>query len=395
MSDTVAAERGGNLDPADVARFRDVAGEFLQRHVLPDYAEWEAVGRPSAEVWKEAGRAGLLCPSAPENLGGLGLRDFRLNAVIGEQMAKFGVTSPNFRVHNDMVLPYLLEFGTDDQRQRWIPGMCSGDLIGAIAITEPGAGSDVANLRLGARAVEGGFILSGQKEYISNGMSAALILTAVRTQEGAGRRGLSLLMVEDDPGGGALQRHQLRKMGLSAQDTASLFFDDVFVPAENLIGRLDEGFVHLMQMLPHERLSVAIDAVATARAALDEVTVHALDRRIFGATHADLQNTRIWLGEMATTVAVGESFVESCIANINRGTLTANQAAMAKWWTTEMLWTTVDRSLQLHGGFGYMSESLIARRFLDARIRRISGGSNEALKDLIGRGLLKDRAARR
>ena len=340
------------------------------------------------EVFAKAGGHGFLGMAVPEEHGGAGVDDFRFNAVLSEEAQRAGLGSVHLgmSVHSDICLPYFLSYATDEQKQRWLPGLVSGELIAAIAMTEPGTGSDLAGIATAAARKDGEYVVNGAKTFITNGINADLVITAVRTDRGERHRGLSLLVVERGTPGFERGRN-LEKIGTHAQDTAELFFDDARVPAENLLGNEGEGFAYLVSNLPQERLSIAVAAVAAAEAAVGWTVEYVRDRKAFGTPIGSFQNTRFELAEMRTEVDVGQAYVDRCVEALNAGELTAEDAAGAKWWCTELQGRVVDRCLQLHGGYGYMLEYPIARAYADARVTRIYGGSNEIMKEIVGRAM--------
>jgi alkylation response protein AidB-like acyl-CoA dehydrogenase len=308
--------------------------------------------------------------------------------VLSEEAQRAGLGSVHLgmSVHSDICLPYFLSYATDEQKQRWLPGLVNGELIAAIAMTEPGTGSDLAGISATAARKGGEYVVNGGKTFITNGINADLVITAVRTDRSERHRGLSLLVVERDTPGFECGRN-LEKIGTHAQDTAELFFDDAHVPVENLLGSEGEGFAYLVSNLPQERLSIAVAAVAAAEAALGWTVEYVRDRKAFGVPIGSFQNTRFELAEMRTEVDVGQAYVDRCVEALNAGELTAEDAAGAKWWCTELQGRVVDRCLQLHGGYGYMLEYPIARAYADARVTRIYGGSNEIMKEIVGRAM--------
>jgi alkylation response protein AidB-like acyl-CoA dehydrogenase len=369
--------------------FRASWRTFLEREVAPRYEEWERERLVPREVFAQAGGHGFLGMAVPEDHGGAGVNDFRFNVVLSEEAQRMALGSVHLgmSVHSDICLPYFLRYATEDQKQRWLPGLASGDLIAAIAMTEPGTGSDLAGISTAAAREAGEYVVNGAKTFITNGINADLVITAVRTDRSERHRGLSLLVVERDTPGFERGRN-LEKIGTHAQDTAELFFDDARVPAENLLGSEGEGFAYLVSNLPQERLSIAVAGVAAAAAALDWTIEYVRDRKAFGAPIGSFQNTRFELAEMRTEVEVGQAYVDRCVEALNAGQLTAEDAAGAKWWCTELQGRVVDRCLQLHGGYGYMLEYPIARAYADARVTRIYGGSNEIMKEIVGRSML-------
>jgi alkylation response protein AidB-like acyl-CoA dehydrogenase len=368
--------------------FRASWRTFLEREVAPHYEQWERERLVPREVFAKAGGHGFLGMAVPEEHGGAGVDDFRFNVVLSEEAQRGGLGSVHLgmSVHSDICLPYFMRYATEEQKERWLPGLASGDLIAAIAMTEPGTGSDLAGISAAAARKGGEYVVNGAKTFITNGINADLVITAVRTDRGERHRGLSLLVVERDTPGFERGRN-LEKIGTHAQDTAELFFDDARVPAENLLGNEGEGFAYLVSNLPQERLSIAVAAVAAAEAALGWTVEYVRERKAFGAPIGSFQNTRFELAEMRTDVDVGQAYVDRCVEALNAGELTAEDAAGAKWWCTELQGRVVDRCLQLHGGYGYMLEYPIARAYADARVTRIYGGSNEIMKEIVGRSM--------
>ena len=371
--------------------FRKTVRTFLEREVNPFHEQWEKDGLVPREAWRKAGDAGLLCFDVPEEYGGPGVRDFRYNLVVAEELTRAGASGPGFSVHTDIIVPYLTSLGTEEQKRRWLPGCVSGELITAIAMTEPGAGSDLQGIRTTARPTktddgEDAFVLNGSKTFISNGINADLVIVVARTDPDAGHLGFSLLVVERGMAGFERGRN-LEKVGLKAQDTAELSFDDVVVPRANLLGEEGQGFIYLMQNLPQERLSIAMIAGAAVQRVLDLCLDYVKTREAFGRPIGKFQNTRFAIAEMATEAHVCQVFVDDCVRRHNEGTLDTTLAAMAKWWTTELQTKVADRGVQLHGGYGYMLEYPIARAFVDSRIQTIYGGTTEVQKEIIGRSL--------
>ncbi|HAJ34832.1 MAG TPA: acyl-CoA dehydrogenase [Chloroflexi bacterium] len=367
-------------------RFRDAFQRFLEKEILPFHQQWEHDGIVPREVWRKAGALGFLCFEAPEVLGGLAERDYRYHAVIAEALSYYGATGIGFGLHSSIVLPYILHYGTSAQQQRWIPRMVTGEWIGAIAMTEPAAGSDLAGIRTTAIRRGDYYVVNGQKTFITNGINSDLVITVVKTDPTQRHKGVSLLVIERGMAGFTRGRN-LDKIGLKAQDTAELFFDNVRVPVDNLLGEEGKGFYYLMQRLPQERLDIAVTAVAACEAALDMTLRYCKERTAFGQPIGAFQNTRFKLAEMKTEVQVARVFVDRCIEALNAGELTAEEAAMAKWWTTDLQKRVMDECLQLHGGYGYMLEYPIAKYYLDARVQAIYGGTNEIMKEVIGRGM--------
>jgi len=366
--------------------FRSTARAFMEKEVAPFHDQWEKDGIVPREVWAKAGRAGLLAFEVPEEYGGAGVDDFRFNAVLIEEITRIGASGPGFTLHNDITVPYLLHLGTEEQKQRWMPGCVSGELITAIAMTEPGAGSDLQGIRTTAVDKGDHFVLNGTKIFITNGINADLVIVVAKTDPEAGAHGISLLVVERGMEGFTRGRN-LDKMGMKAQDTAELVFDNVIVPKENLLGELNQGFIHLMTELPRERISVAMVAVAATERVLELCLDYAKTREAFGKPIGKFQNTRFVMAEMATEAHIARVFINDCITKLNAGEVDTSLASMAKWWTTELQKRTVDAGVQIHGGYGYMNEYPIAKAYVDSRIQTIYGGTTEIQKEIIGRFL--------
>jgi len=366
-------------------QFRDTVRRFIADHVAEQHPRWEEQGYVDREVWLQAGRAGLLCTSIPEEYGGIG-GDRLASIVVMEELAAAVANGPGFGLHSEIVAPYLLHYGTDEQKHRFLPAMTRGEMIGAIAMTEPAAGSDLQGIRTTAERRGDDYVLNGSKTFITNGWLSDLVIVVAKTDPSAGAKGISLLLVERGMGGFE-KGQRLKKAGLKAQDTAELFFNDVRVPASNLLGRTGEGFVFLMQQLPWERLQIAISAVAAARATLQRTVAYVGERRAFGSTVASFQNTRYSLADIATEVEVGQVFVDRCIELLEAGKLDSATASMAKLWCTEMQFRAIDACVQLHGGYGYMWEYPVTRAWADARVQRIYGGTSEVMKELIARSI--------
>jgi len=366
-------------------QFRDTVRRFLEREVAPHHARWEDQGYVDREVWTKAGAAGLLCTSMPESFGGADA-DKLYAVVLFEEIARQGFTGLGFSLHSEIVAPYVLAYGTDAQKRRFLPGMARGEIIGAIAMSEPAAGSDLQGVR--STAVDQGdhYLLNGSKTFITNGWHADLVIVVAKTDPGAGAKGTSLLLLERGmPGFEKGQR--LKKVGMKAQDTSELFFDNVRVPKENVLGEVNRGFVYLMQELPWERLQIAISAVAAAQAAVDQTVAYTKERKAFGTTVASFQNTRFTLAELQTEVQVARVFVDRCIDLLMHGKLDTATASMAKYWCSDLQCKVIDACVQLHGGYGYMWEYPIARAWADARVQRIYGGTNEIMKEVITRSM--------
>ncbi|WP_069169809.1 acyl-CoA dehydrogenase family protein [Streptomyces griseus] len=367
--------------------FRETVRTFLAREVLPSYDQWEQDRIVPREAWLAAGRQGLLGLAVPEEYGGGGETDFRYSAVLAEEFTRAGASGLALGLHNDIVGPYLTGLATEEQKRRWLPGFCSGATITAIAMTEPGAGSDLQGIRTGAEDKGDHWLLNGSKTFISNGILADLVIVVARTSPEGGAKGLSLLVVERGAEGFERGRN-LDKIGQRSQDTAELFFHDVRVPKENLLGERDGAFVHLMTRLAQERMGIAVAGIAAAEHLLEITTRYVKEREAFGRPLSTLQHVRFEIAEMATECAVTRAFLDRCIVEHSDGTLDAVHASMAKWWATELQKRVADRCLQLHGGYGYMAEHRVARAFTDGRIQTIYGGTTEIMKEIIGRSLL-------
>lgn len=366
--------------------FRKTARTFYEREVVPHHDQWERDGIVPRELWAKAGEAGLLCFDVPEEYGGPGVADFRYNVILSEEQTRANVSGPGFSVHTDIIVPYLTSLGTEEQKQRWLPGCVSGETITSIAMTEPGAGSDLQGVRTTAVDKGDHYVLNGSKTFISNGINADLVIVVARTDPDAGHKGISLLVVERGMEGFERGRN-LDKIGLHAQDTAELSFTDVVVPKENLLGQEGEGFIYLMMNLPQERLIIAAQAVAACEAVLAMCLDYARTREAFGKPIGKFQHNRFLVAEMATEARVARAFLDDCVRKHLAGELSAVDAAMAKYWTTELQNKLVNQGVQLHGGYGYMMEFPIAKAYLDSRISTIYGGTTEIQKEIIGRSL--------
>lgn len=372
------------LFDADHNAFRETARAFCDKEIVPHHDAWEEAGIVPRELWTAAGHAGLLGFMMPEEYGGGGVRDFRFNAVLIEELTRARASGVGFAIHTDINSAYLLDYASDEQKARWLPGFCSGETITAIAMTEPGAGSDLQGIQTTARRDGDHYVLNGQKTFISNGILADLVIVVAKTDPAAGAQGISLLVVERGMPGFDRGRN-LDKIGLKAQDTAELFFDDVRVPVANLLGEEGKGFVYLMEKLPQERLAIAVVAAAACENLLARTLEYVKERKAFGRPIGSFQNSRFVLAEMATETQIARVFVDRCIQELTAGTLTVAEAAMAKWWTTELQKKVADRCLQLYGGYGFMTEYPIAKAYLDTRIQTIYGGTTEIMKEIIGR----------
>jgi alkylation response protein AidB-like acyl-CoA dehydrogenase len=371
--------------------FRESFRTFLQREVIGEegrYGEWERAGIVPRETFAQAGRGGFLGMAAPERYGGAGAEDFRFNVIVGEETQRAGVGGFGLGItlHNDICLPYFLTYATEEQRERWLRGIVSGELITALAMTEPGIGSDLAAMSTRAEREGDHYVVNGTKTFITNGINADLVITAVKTDPTERHRGISLVVIERGMPGFSRGR-KLQKIGQHAQDTAELTFAELHVPRGNLLGEEGRGFSYLVSNLPQERLSIAASAVAAAETALAWTLDYVRDRRAFGQPIGSFQGSRFVLAEVRTETEVARAFVDRCVQALCAGELSPEDAAMAKWWCTDLQGRVVDRCLQLHGGYGYMLEYPIARAFVDARVTRIYGGANEIMKEIVGRSM--------
>jgi len=368
--------------------FRDSVRRFIASDVAPRNDEWERAGIVDRDLFLGAGKHGFLGMAAPSDHGGGGVDDFRYNLIIGEEVQRAGVNAAGlgWTLHNDICLPYFTSLCNDEQKARWLPGICSGELITAIAMTEPAIGSDLASMTTTARRDGDGYVVNGSKTFITNGINADVVITAVKTDPAERHRGMSLLVIERGMAGFERGRN-LDKIGMHAQDTAELFFTDVRVPVANLLGAEGEGFRYLVTNLPQERLSIAATGVAAARAAFDHTLTYVKERQAFGQPVGSFQNSRFRMAELATEIEIGQTFIDRCVIALNAGELTAEEASMAKWWCTELQGRVVDTCVQLFGGYGYMTEYPVARAYADARVTRIYGGTTEIMKEVIGRHL--------
>jgi alkylation response protein AidB-like acyl-CoA dehydrogenase len=371
---------------SDHEAFRDLVRSFIARQITPYHEQWERDGVVSRDVWLAAGEAGLLGIDVDEKYGGGGNSDYRYYLVLNEELARAGATGPGFSVHNDINGQYLIRHTTPEQRERWLPGYCSGELITAIAMSEPGAGSDLQGITTSAVREGDHYLLNGQKTFISNGQLADLVIVVARTDPEAGHQGISLLVVERGMAGFDRGRN-LDKVGLHAQDTSELFFSDVRVPAENLLGDEGGGFIALMQNLPRERVAIGTTSLAAAEQVFAVTLEYCKQRQAFGRPIGAFQHNRFVLAEMATELAVARAFTDRAVMEHVAGTLSNEDASMLKWWDTELCNRVVDRCVQLHGGYGYMLEYPVAQAYLDGRAQTIFGGTTEIMKEIIGRGL--------
>ncbi len=368
--------------------FREGFRRFVEKELVPHDERWQENGVVDRELFAAAGSNGFLGLAVPEEYGGGGTTDFRFNQIITEEfeMAGVGAAGSGIGLHNDVCLPYFLEYCTDEQRRRWLPGLCSGELIAAIAMSEPSVGSDLARLATTAERDGDVYVVNGTKTFISNGINADVVITAVKTDPAAGHRGITLLILERGMDGFERGRN-LDKIGRHSQDTAELFLTDVRVPVENRLGDQDRGFYYMMFNLPQERLNIAVAAVAASQHAFDLTLDYVTERQAFGQPIGSFQHNKFEMAEMATELQIAWTFVDACVVAHNDGQLTAEEAAMAKWWTTELQKRVNDRCLQLHGGYGYMDEYPISRLWRDGRVQSIYGGTTEIMKEIIGRSL--------
>jgi alkylation response protein AidB-like acyl-CoA dehydrogenase len=371
---------------ADHEAFRDTVRSFCEKEIAPYHDQWEKDAIVPREVWEKAGDLGLLGFMMPEEHGGGGVEDFRYNAILQEEVTRIGASGIGFVIQTDLVSGYLLSLASDEQKARWFPGFCTGETITAIAMTEPGTGSDLQGIKTTAVRDGDEYVVNGSKTFITNGINADLVLVVAQTNPEAGALGFSIIVLERGMAGFERGRN-LDKIGLKAQDTAELFFDNVRVPASNLLGEEGKGFIYLMEKLPQERLSISVVAAAASRRMLDMTLEYVKERKAFGKPIGSFQNSRFTLAELETEAQIAQVFVDESITRLNDKTLTVEDAAMGKWWTTELQKKVADQCLQLHGGYGYMSEYPISKAYLDTRIQTIYGGTTEIMKEIIGRGL--------
>ena len=365
--------------------FRDSVRRFMETEVVPHDERWQEQGYVDREVWKKAGANGFLCCSMPEEYGGAGA-DRLYSVVLMEEQARANNSSLGWGLHSEIVAPYLLRYGSDALKKKYLPRMASGEMIGAIAMSEPGAGSDLQAVKTTAAKKDGRYLVNGSKTFITNGWHCDLVIVVAKTDPAKGAKGTSLVVV-DTSMQGFTKGKRLKKLGLKGQDTAELFFDNVEVPAENLLGQENNGFIYLMQELPWERMQIAIAAVAKAEAAVEWTKAYVTERKAFGKPIASFQNTRFKLAELATEVQVARVFVDRCMELLLAEKLDTATASMAKYWVSDLECRVIDECLQLHGGYGFMWEFPIARAYADARVQRIYGGTNEIMKEVISRSM--------
>ena len=369
----------------DHEAFRDTVRRFMEQEVAPHHARWEEQSHVDRDIWNKAGAAGFLCATMPEEYGGVGV-DKRFSVIVMEEAARINATGLGWGLHSEIVAPYLLHYGSEALKQKYLPKMASGEMVGAIAMTEPGAGSDLQGVRTTAVKDGDHYVLNGSKIFITNGYLCDLVIVVAKTDPAKGAKGTSLLVVDTSMPGFSKGK-PLEKAGMKAQDTCELFFDNVRVPAENLLGEEGNGFVYLMQELPWERLQIAVIAMASAEAAIDWTVTYTRERKAFGQEIMKFQNTRFKLAELKTEVQIGRVFVDRCIDLLLENKLDPATASMAKYWCTDLQFKVMDECVQLHGGYGYMWEYPITRAWADARVQRIYGGTNEIMKELISRSL--------
>ncbi|WP_277960867.1 acyl-CoA dehydrogenase family protein [Pseudomonas sp. RIT-To-2] len=371
---------------SDHELFRDSVRKFFEKEAAPFHAQWEKRGHVDRTLWNKAGEAGLLCSHIPEEYGGMGA-DFLYSAVVIEEISRQGLSGVGFSLHSDIVAPYILHYGSESLKHKYLPRLVSGELVGAIAMTEPGAGSDLQGVKTNAVLDGDEYVLNGSKTFITNGLLADLVIVVAKTDPKAGAKGTSLFLVEaGTPGFDKGKR--LEKVGMKAQDTAELFFQNVRIPKDNLLGQTGQGFSYLMQELPQERLTVAIGALASAEAAVQWTLDYTRDRKAFGKAVSDFQNTRFKLAEMATEVQIGRVFIDRCLELHLKGELDVPTAAMTKYWGSDLQCKVLDECVQLHGGYGFMWEYPVARAWADARVQRIYAGTNEIMKEIIARSII-------
>jgi len=365
--------------------FRESFRRFVENEIVPFHADWEEQGYVAREVWTKAGQNGFLCTSMPEEYGGAGA-DKLYSVIMMEELARVNATGIGFGLHSEIVAPYILRYGTEEQKRRYLPKMASGEIIGAIAMSEPGAGSDLQGVKTTALRDGDHYVINGSKTFITNGWHADLVVVVTKTNPAAGAKGTSLMLVERGMPGFEKGK-RLKKVGLKAQDTSELFFDNVRVPQTQLLGQEGQGFVYLMQELPWERIQIAISGVENAQAAIDWTIDYVKERKVFGSSVASYQNTRFTLAELQTEVQIARVFVDKCLELLMDGKLDTATASMAKYWVSDLQCKVIDECVQLHGGYGFMWEYAIGRAFADSRVQRIYGGTNEIMKEVITRSM--------
>lgn len=373
---------------SDQEMFRDAVRAFLESEAVPHHDQWEEDGQVSREIWLKAGEQGMLSPTVPEEYGGVGV-DFRYNAIVDEEVARLGLSGLGFGLHSDIAVPYVIRYGSEEQKQKYLPGCVSGECIMAIAMTEPGAGSDLQGVKTTAIRDGDDYIINGSKTFITNGQMCDLVIVVAKTDPSQGAKGTSLFLVEANTPGFTKGKN-LKKVGMKAQDTSELFFQDVRVPKEALLGQEGQGFIYLMQDLPQERLSVALNAVASAEATIEQTVEYVKDRKAFGQRIADFQNTQFKLAELDAECTAIRCFIDRCLELHVQEKLDTASASKAKLLGTDLQCRVADECMQLHGGFGYMWEYPVARVYADARVQRIYAGTNEIMKLIIARDLMAD-----
>ena len=374
------------LFDADLEGFRDTVRKFLEKEAVPFHAQWEQDGQVDRALWNKAGEMGFLCPTAPEAYGGLGC-DFRYSAVVIEEIARSGCSGIGWPLHSDIVMPYVLHYGSEHLKQKYIPKLISGEMVGAIAMTEPGAGSDLQGVKTTAIKKGDHYVLNGSKTFITNGQHADVVIVVAKTNPAEGAKGISLFMVET-AWEGFQKGTNLDKVGMKAQDTSELFFQDVKVPVENILGGEGMGFVALMQELPQERLLVGLTALAASETALQWTIDYVKERKAFGKPIANFQNTRFKLAELKADITAGRCFIDRCLELHLSKKLDVPTAAMLKQWSTDLQCRVMDECMQLFGGYGYMWEYPIARAWADSRVQKIYAGTNEIMKEIVARSML-------
>ncbi|WP_111657300.1 acyl-CoA dehydrogenase family protein [Isoalcanivorax indicus] len=376
------------LFSSDHDTFRDTVRKFLENEAAPHHEEWEHTGQVPKELWRKAGEQGFLCPMVSEEYGGLGA-DFLYSVVVSEEISRAGLTGIGWGLHTEIVAPYIEHYGSEEQKQKYLPKMVSGDIIGAIAMSEPAAGSDLQGIKTTAVKDGDGYILNGSKTFITNGQNADLVIVVAKTDPTKGAKGISLFLLDAGTPGFEKGKN-LKKVGMKAQDTSELFFQDVRLPKEALLGQEGMGFIYLMQELPQERLGIAINGLAMAESAFEQTVRYVKDRKAFGKSIAEFQNTQFKLAELHTKLEVGRAYVDRCLELHLKKELDIPTAAASKYYITDLQCEVIDECLQLHGGYGYMWEYPIARMFADSRVQRIYGGTNEIMKTIIAKQILAD-----
>ena len=374
-----------NIFTDEQSYFRETANKFVKKEIEPYHEKWEKDGYVPKELWLKAGSIGLLCPNVPQEFGGIG-GDFRFNVIVIEELARVGATGPGFAVHSDIVSPYIINYSSKIQKNEYLPKMVKGQIITAIAMTEPNTGSDLQNINTKAEINNDKIILNGAKTFITNGQNANLILVVAKTDLTKRAKGISIILCDDNKKGFKRGKN-LKKIGMKAQDTSELYFDNVELPLENILGDTGQGFFQLMDELPQERLSIAVTAISAAEAALNWTINYTKERTAFNKKIINFQNTKFTLAKLKSEITVARTFIDKCIEEHIKNNFTAEHGAIAKLWCTDLQFKVMDECLQLFGGYGYMQEYPIARAFLDARVQRIYGGTNEIMKEIIGRNL--------